>query len=80
MRDRKDDSTHRRVVETKLGRKLTKSEVAHHRDDDKSNNAPANLEAKDRGRHSADHGTTGARATSRLRKSLSMVKRGEKLY
>lgn len=35
---------HRLVMEKKLGRYLTKSEVVHHRDEDAGNNSPDNLE------------------------------------
>lgn len=78
MRDRPNDGTHRRILEAKLGRKLTTSEVAHHIDEDKADNAPANLEVKTRGRHTADHNQQ--RPTSKLRKALRMTKEGRKLY
>jgi hypothetical protein len=53
-------------------------QVRHHRDENKDNNAPDNLEVKDRGAHTADHNRM--RGLSKLRKALSMHTRGEKLY
>lgn len=52
--------------------------VRHHRDEDKNNNAPSNLEVEPRGKHTADHNR--ARGLSTLRKALTMHKRGEKSY
>lgn len=78
MRDRKDDQTHRDVAATKLGRPLAANEVAHHVDEDKANNAPANVEATDRGAHTAAHNRT--RGLSKLRTALQMVKNRKKLY
>lgn len=78
MRDRKDDTIHRKVTEAKLGRKLAPNEVVHHGDEDKTNNTPANLTPEDRGQHTTNHNKT--RGLSRLRKALTMPKRGEKLY
>jgi len=71
VRDRKSDA-HAKVLDVAPG------EVRHHKDEDKSNNAPDNLEAKDRGDHTADHNRT--RTLGKLRKALTMHKRGEKLY
>jgi hypothetical protein len=77
MRDRKSDA-HRGVVEKRIGRKLTPNEVVDHINEDKTDNADANLRVKTRGKHTADHNR--ARPLSRLRKSLRMVKDGSKLY
>lgn len=79
MRDRKDDTTHRRVAEAKIGRKLQPTEVVDHLDEDKSNNAGANLDVKGRSAHSSQHGRNRG-GLSRLRSSLRMVKEGRKLY
>ena len=38
-----DQLVHRRVVERRLGRRLTDREVVHHIDRDKQNNHPSNL-------------------------------------
>lgn len=71
MRDRKNDN-HMKVVPAGPG------QVRHHKDENKENNAPDNLEVQDRGAHTADHNKH--RGLSKLRKSLSMPSRGEKLY
>lgn len=42
---------HRRVMAEKLGRELLPSELVHHRDEVKTNNAPDNLELTTRGKH-----------------------------
>jgi hypothetical protein len=78
MRDRTNDTAHRDALESKLGRKLTPLEVAHHQDGNKQNNAKANLSPMARGAHTALENSQ--RPLGLLRKSLSMVKRGEKLY
>lgn len=77
MRDRPDDA-HRDALAKKLGRPLAPTEVTDHLDEDKSNNAPANLRPMDRGDHTAHHNRT--RGLGKLRKALTMSKRGEKLY
>lgn len=79
MRDRPDD-THRTIAEKKIGRALLPSEVVDHLDEDKANNAPANLDPKDRGAHTSMHNIRRATGLSKLRRSLSMVKEGRKLY
>lgn len=71
MRDRPTDA-HEKVIPIKEG------EIRHHKDEDKSNNAPSNLEPVDRGKHTADHNR--ARGLGKLRKALTMHRRGEKLY
>ena len=78
MRDRPSDTTHRRAAEAKLGRKLTPAEIVHHENEDKADNTPINLAVKSRNVHTSEHNRT--RELSKLRKSLLMVKRGEKLY
>lgn len=77
MRDRKSDK-HRAIAEQKVGRKLGPNEIVHHADEDKDNNAPLNLDVEGRSHHTAAHNR--ARPLSKLRASLRMVKRGEKLY
>lgn len=78
MRDRRDDHTHRQRAEAKLGRKLKKTEVVHHKNEDKSDNSDVNLQVDDRGKHTADHNKN--RGLSALRASLRMTKEGRKLY
>jgi len=77
MRDRKSDS-HRKVAEQKVGRKLGPNEVVDHLDEDKSNNAPGNLDTTPRGAHTAKHNR--GRKVSALRASLRMHREGRKLY
>mgnify|MGYP001619169867 CR=1 FL=1 len=78
MRDRKNDTAHRNAAEIKLGRKLLDTEVVDHLDENKENNAPINLDVKSRSQHTATHNRT--RPLSKLRASLRMANRGEKLY
>lgn len=77
MRDRKSDA-HRKVAANKVGRKLAPSEVVHHKDEDKTNNADSNLDVKLRGQHTAEHNR--GRKVSALRASLRMHREGKKLY
>lgn len=53
-------------------------QVRHHKDENKENNAPGNLEVQNRGAHTTDHNKN--RGLGKLRKSLTMHTRGEKLY
>lgn len=46
---------HRLVLEKKLGRGLLPGEQAHHRDGNKQNNHPDNLESKNIRAHTSDH-------------------------
>lgn len=46
---------HRVVAENKLGRLLEPGEVVHHRDEDKTNDSPENLEPKTQADHARDH-------------------------
>lgn len=78
MRDRRDDHTHRRVAEAKLGRKLQLNEVVDHVNEDKQDNSPANLRPVDRGVHTRHHNRT--RQLSKLRAALRMVKERKRLY
>lgn len=77
MRDRKSDA-HRTTTERRLGRKLGPDEIVHHGDEDKSNNSPDNLSVEGRADHTRRHNRT--RSLGKLRKALTMHKRGEKLY
>jgi hypothetical protein len=78
MRDRKDDQTHRNVAAAKLGRPLKPNEVVDHSDENKANNAPANVNAMDRGAHTAQHNRS--RGLSKLRAALRMPAEGKKSY
>ncbi len=78
MRDRKSDTTHRRVAALKLGRPLRPSEVDDHLNEDKTDQSPANLDVKARGVHTTQHNTH--RPLSRLRAALRAFKDGRKSY
>lgn len=69
-RDRKTD-LHRRVAETALGRPLTPADIVHHKDENKANNTPANLEVQTRGAHTILHNKT--RKLGRFRAVLRQV-------
>lgn len=77
MRDRKSDA-HRAIAENKVGRKLGPNEVVDHLDENKANNAPANLDLKQRGAHTAQHNR--GRGLSKLRAALRMHQEGKKIY
>lgn len=47
---------HRIVMENELGRLLLSTEIVHHRDRNKKNNVPSNLEVMDGTEHSRMHG------------------------
>ena len=46
---------HRNIMEQKLGRKLKPGELVHHKDEDKLNNDPDNLELTDVKKHCKHH-------------------------
>jgi len=71
LRDRKSDA-HMKVVDAGPGM------VRHHDDEDKTNNDKTNLTVETRSAHTTRHNKT--RSLGKLRKALSMPKRGEKLY
>lgn len=79
MRDRTSDR-HRQVLERKLGRKLGKDEVSDHINADKHDDSPSNLRPMSRSEHSRSHSEPGRRSLAQLQKSLTMHKRGDKLY
>ena len=54
-KDGKDILEHRLVMEQKLGRKLTKHEIVHHKDKNKKNNKEDNLELTNRKEHPKHH-------------------------
>lgn len=78
MRDRKSDTAHRRAAESKLGRKITDKEVVDHRNEDKTDQTPTNLDVKTRSAHTTQHNK--ARGLSKLRAALRMTTEGKKLY
>lgn len=50
---------HVKVMSDVLGRPLRKGELVHHKDENKQNNHPSNLEIKTPAQHAADHGREG---------------------
>lgn len=50
---------HRAVKEKEIGRYLTSDEEVDHKDKDKSNNSPSNLELVKKGDHQKDHVSRG---------------------
>ena len=77
MRDRPTDK-HRRLAEQRLGRKLHRDEIVHHKNEDKTDNSPGNHEIVPRGKHTSDHNK--ARGLSKLRAALRMGRDGKRLY
>jgi len=54
-------AAHRFIMEQMLGRELLESEVVHHRDGNRLNNAPDNLELVSASEHSSHHHAGRAR-------------------
>jgi hypothetical protein len=54
-REREGVREHRLVMEQILGRKLLHNEVVHHKDHNKRNNDPSNLEVKTKSEHASLH-------------------------
>lgn len=52
---RRSEKLHRLIMEAVLGRKLSPDEIVHHRDHNKWNNHPANLELTTRSKHITHH-------------------------
>lgn len=80
MRDRKDDTTHRKVAEAQIGRKLRKGEDVDHLNENKSDNRPGNLHVKPHGAHSATTQSKGRKSLRALQSSLAMVRERKKSY
>jgi hypothetical protein len=59
---------HRRIVEERIGRPLTRNEFVHHRDHNRLNNDPANLELITPSDHARHHHHPGEDARSHVHK------------
>lgn len=66
---RKWVAQHRRVMAEKLGRPLKSTELVHHKDENKLNNDPENLELTTRAGHPAHH--AGATRSEETKKRMS---------
>ena len=53
---------HQVVAEMKMGRLLEDGEVCHHKDEDKFNNSPENIEVTTRPKHAQEHNKGKTRA------------------
>lgn len=53
--EHKGRSQHRVVAEKMIGRKLSPDEVVHHKDNNRANNIPSNLEVMTRSEHTSLH-------------------------
>lgn len=71
MRDRPSASDRHKAPGLKPG------QLTHHRNEDKADGRPSNLEPKDRGAHTADHNKS--RSLSQLRKVLRRVSGTDKV-
>lgn len=77
VRDRPNDH-HRKVAAAKMSRPLKPGEDVHHKDNNKANNRPENLDVMPHGEHTKT--SVKGRKVAQLVKSLTMRSRGEKLY
>ncbi len=83
---------HRFVVESQLGRPLAADEHVHHRDENKTNNDPVNLELLSKADHCREHfgtgrtmvtrdcGCCGARFEVEIKRANDATKRGRALF
>lgn len=55
LKDHTSRDEHRLIVEKQIGRKLAFNEIVHHKNEDKGDNDPENLEIKSRSEHSRMH-------------------------
>jgi hypothetical protein len=73
MRDRKSDA-HRKIANARPG------EVVHHKDDNKENNDPRNLDKSMTARQHNKHTASQSKRLRSLKAALNMPARKEKLY
>ena len=80
MRDRKSES-HRKVAAVKLGRPVKPGHDIDHLNENKKDNAPANLHEKPHGEHSRMTQSPGRKSLRALQKALAVVRgEGKKLF
>ena len=78
-RDRKGND-HRKAAELKLGRPIKPGHDIDHRDENKANNNPANLQELPHDEHSKLTGSKGRRSLRAIQKALAMPSQRKKLY
>ena len=79
MRDRPNDQ-HRQTAQRSLRRPIRPGFDIDHRNENKLDNSPANLEEVSHAEHSQRTQSSGRRSLRRLQRSLTMPQRREKLY
>lgn len=79
MRDRPND-THRRVAALKLGHPIKPGHDIDHRNENKADNSPGNLEELPHGTHSSKTGKRENRSLRKLQAALAMERKKETLY
>ena len=79
MRDR-STSTHRTVAARQLGRPIKPGHDVDHRNENKADTSPANLQELPHGEHSRVTQSLGRKSLRNLTKALTMPQRREKLY
>ena len=68
---------HRYVMEQVLKRKLLPTEIVHHKDGDKLNNHPDNLEVTTNAKHSSEH-TKDRKLSAETKAKIGSASRGRK--
>lgn len=79
MRDRPRD-THRTVAARQLGRPIKPGHDVDHRNENKADNSPANLQELPHATHSKLTQSSGRKSLRKLTKALTMPTRKEKMY